>query len=112
MTLENGVLKATQGSIVVTKGFRDRNLYYLKYSTITGALAAVVDSDEDATRLWHMRLGRAGDKCMQALAKQGLLKGVKTCKMNFCEHCVLSKKIKVKFGTAIHRTKEILIKCT
>ena len=26
----------------------------------------------------------------------------------FCEHCVLSKKIKVKFGTAVHHNKGIL----
>ena len=55
-----------------------------------------------------MRLGHAGEKSMQALAKQGLLKGAKTCKLEFCEHCVLGKKSKVKFGTAIHRTKRIL----
>jgi len=45
---------------------------------------------------------------MQALAKQSLLKGTKTCKLEFYEHCVLGKKTKVKFGTVIHRTKRIL----
>jgi len=55
-----------------------------------------------------MRLGHSGEKSMQALVKQGLLKGAKICKLEFCEHCVLSKKTKVKFGTAIHRTKKIL----
>jgi len=48
---------------------------------------------------------------MQALKKQGLLKGAKTCKLEFCKHCVLSKKTKVKFGTTICRTKEFLIMC-
>ena len=55
-----------------------------------------------------MRLGHAGEKSMQVLDKHGLLKGAKTCKINFCEHCILSKKIKVRFGTTIHRTKRIL----
>ena len=54
-----------------------------------------------------MRLGHAGEKSMQTLTKQGLLKDAKTCKLEFCEHCVLGKKSKVKFGTAIHRTKGI-----
>ena len=36
------------------------------------------------------------------------MKGAKTCKLKFCEHCILGKKIKVKFGTAIHCTKGIL----
>jgi len=65
-------------------------------------------SDEDSTRLWHMRLGHTGEKNLQALAKKGLLKGVKTCKLEFCEHCVIGKKIKVKFDTVIYHTEEIL----
>jgi len=37
-----------------------------------------------------------------------LLKGTKACKLEFCEHCVLGKQRKVKFGTAIHNTKGIM----
>ena len=40
--------------------------------------------------------------------KQGLLKGVKTCKLDFCEHCVLGKQTRVKFGIVVHQTKGIL----
>jgi len=47
-----------------------------------------------------------GEKPLQALAKQGLLQGLKTCKLEFYEHCVISKKTKVKFGIAVHCTKE------
>ena len=43
--------------MVVMKNVRDRNLYYLKSSTVTGALTATVDSNNDATKLWYMRLG-------------------------------------------------------
>jgi len=105
--MENGILKITE-SIVVMKGAKDRNLYYLKGSTITGVMATSVDLDEDITKMWHMRLGHTGEKSRQVLAKQGLLKGAKACKLKFCEHCVLSNNTKVKFDTAIHRTKEIL----
>ena len=55
-----------------------------------------------------MRLGHTGEKYLQDLAKQGLLKGAKTCKLEFCEHCIIGKKTNVKFGTAIHRTEGIL----
>jgi len=75
VTLENVVLKVIKGSMVMMKGHRDKNLYYLMGSTVTCGLATAVGSDEDATRLWHMRLGHAGENSMQALAKQGLLKG-------------------------------------
>ena len=40
VTLENGIPKVTKGSLVVMKGVRDRNLYYLKGSTVTGSLTA------------------------------------------------------------------------
>ena len=49
-----------------------------------------------------MRLKNTCEKSMQALAKEGLFKGVKTCKLKFCEHCVINKKTKVKFGITIH----------
>jgi len=94
--------------MVVMKGARDRNLYYLKGSTVTCVMAASVDSDDDVIKLWRMRLGQKREKSMQTLVKQDLLKGTKTSKLKFCEHCVLSKKIKVSFGTAIHSTKRIL----
>ncbi|KAM1596712.1 hypothetical protein ACFX1Z_031688 [Malus domestica] len=65
-------------------------------------------SDSDTTKLWHMRLGHADEKALQGLMKKGLLKGVMTCKLDFCEHCVLGKQTRVKFSTAVHQTKGIL----
>jgi len=67
VTLENGILKITKGSMIVMKGARDRNLYYLKGSTVTGVMTALVDSDDDATKLWHMGLDHAGEKSMPTL---------------------------------------------
>ncbi|KAG8480687.1 hypothetical protein CXB51_025275 [Gossypium anomalum] len=69
---------------------------------------SVKDADLEATKLWHMRLGQAGEKALQNLTKQGLLKGANSCKLEFCEHCVLGKQTRVKFGSAIHNTKGIL----
>ena len=34
--------------------------------------------------------------------------GAKSGKVKFCEHCVLDKKMNVKFGIAIHRMRSIL----
>jgi len=53
-----------------------------------------------------MRLGHVGEKPLQALAKQDLLKDAKTSKLKFCENCIFAKKTKMKFGAAAsHRTK-------
>ena len=107
MTFEDVVAKVTKGSLVVMKGVRNQNLYYLKGSTEIGQVASAI-SEADMSRLWHYRLGHTGEKSLQALCKQELLKGAKSRKIEFCEHCVLGKKTKVKFGTAIHQTRGIL----
>ena len=44
---------------------------------------------------------------LQALKTQGLL-GALTCNLESCEHCVLGKKIKVKFDTVIHLIEGLL----
>ncbi|CAL9003833.1 unnamed protein product, partial [Prunus brigantina] len=89
ITMEGGVLKAVHGALVVMKGTRRNNLYFLQGSTVTGGAAVTEAADADSTdttRLWHMRLGHAGEKALQGLVKQGLLKGAKACKLEFCEH--------------------------
>ena len=108
--LQNGILKAVSGALVVMKGIRRNNLYLYQGSTAVGTAAALskVDKVAEMFRLWHMRLGHAGEKSLQTLAMQGLFKGAKTCKLDFCEQCVLGKQKRVKFGTAIHNTEGIL----
>ncbi|GMP75251.1 hypothetical protein CsSME_00032410 [Camellia sinensis var. sinensis] len=102
VTMEGGVLKVVRGALVAMKGTRQGNLYFLDGSTVTGRVAVSTSSSSeddasDTSKLWHMRLGHVG-----------LLKGAKTGKLEFCEHCVLGKQTRIKFGTAIHRTKGIL----
>ncbi|KAG8479437.1 hypothetical protein CXB51_029202 [Gossypium anomalum] len=110
ITLRDGLLKVVTGQLMVMKGTRGNNLYFLNGSTVIGSTSTVStkDVDSEATRLWHIRLGHAGEKVLQTLAKQGLLKGANSCKLEFCEHCVLSKHMRVKFGPSIHNTKGIL----
>ncbi|KAE8684439.1 GDSL esterase/lipase [Hibiscus syriacus] len=88
-----------------------KHVYYFLGSTIVGTTAVAASTDEhesEATRLWHMRLGHVGEKSLKLLIDQGLLKGARTCKLAFCEHCIKGKKTRVKFGTTIHDTKGIL----
>ena len=108
--MQNGILKVVSGALVVMKGIRRNNLYLYQGSTIVGTTAAISEADKvvEMSRLWHMRLGHAEEKSLQTLAVQGLLKGAKTCKLDFCEQCVMGKQKRVKFGTAIHNTEGIL----
>ncbi|KAG8492732.1 hypothetical protein CXB51_010465 [Gossypium anomalum] len=109
VTMRDEVLKVTSDALVILKGIRKNNLYYYQGSTVIGAVAATSGNKElDSMQLWHMKLGHASEKSLQILANQGLLKGAKAYKLKFCEHCVLGKQKRVKFGIAIHKTKGIL----
>lgn len=69
------------------------NLYRLIGSFVTGRVTMTTpsDLDMDSTTLWHMRLDHMSEKGMLILLELGLLKGVKTCKVNFCEFCLYGK---------------------
>ncbi|KAG8503958.1 hypothetical protein CXB51_002230 [Gossypium anomalum] len=58
-------------------------------STVTSDAAVTSSSlsDDDITKLWHMRLGHMSENGMVELSKRGLLDGQGICKLNFCEHC-------------------------
>ncbi|KAG8493847.1 hypothetical protein CXB51_011132 [Gossypium anomalum] len=110
-TAESGVLKISKGSLVVMKGQRKTaKLYVLQGSTVTGdaTVASSSLSDDDITKLWHMRLGHMSENGMVELSKRGLLDGQGICKLNFCEHCVFGKQKRVRFTRGIHNTKETL----
>ncbi|KAJ8899013.1 hypothetical protein K2173_008836 [Erythroxylum novogranatense] len=70
ITIEGGILKAVYGALVVMKDTRRNNLYFLQENTVTdgAAITEAADGDSsDTTRLWHMRLGHAGEKALQGL---------------------------------------------
>ena len=46
----DGVLKMTKGSMVVMKGVRRNNLYYLKGSTVTYQVETFISADNVYTR--------------------------------------------------------------
>ena len=50
-TLREGVFKMSSGLLVVPKGIRHNNLYYLKSSTVNEILAALGHLKDDSVRL-------------------------------------------------------------
>ena len=92
------------------KGKLQGEIYLLLGSTVNGTAAVLSSerSNDDATKLWHMRLGHMSEKGMTILAGRGLLKGLKNCKLGFCENCVFGKQKRVKFNTGKHNSKGIL----
>lgn len=85
-------------------------MYHYQGSTVIGTATTTSNDEKEAemTKLPCMRLAHAGGKSLKTLSDQGLLKGVKTCNLEFYEHCIKGKKTRVIFRTAIHNTKDIL----
>ncbi|GAV85826.1 gag_pre-integrs domain-containing protein/UBN2_2 domain-containing protein, partial [Cephalotus follicularis] len=91
---ENGIRKVLRGALVIMKGKKIDRLYQLQGNTVLGTATVASssgDKDADTTRLWHMRLGHMSERGLQILSKKGLLAGVKSGKLDFCEHCVYGK---------------------
>ena len=51
ISIRDGVLKMIKGPMVVMKGVRRNNLYYLKGSTVTGQVETSISSDNVCTRV-------------------------------------------------------------
>ncbi|CAA7390672.1 unnamed protein product [Spirodela intermedia] len=91
-------------------GQRCGTLYTLLGTTISSSIATTSTSmtEEDVTKLWHMRLGHMSEKGIDLLSKRGLLCGQSISKVEFCEHCILGKHKRVSFQMATHKTKGTL----
>ena len=83
--LQNGILKVVSGALVMMKDIRRNNLYLYQGSTAVGTAVAVSEADKVAemSRLWHMRLGHAGEKSLQTLAKQRIIERCKDFQAGF-----------------------------
>lgn len=92
-TTTGGVLKVSKGYMIVMKGQMTGNLYWLIENTVTGGASVTTDveSSTDDTNLWHMRLGHISEQGIMDLYKRKLLKGIRTCKLDFCKYCVFGK---------------------
>ncbi|KAE8673575.1 hypothetical protein F3Y22_tig00111779pilonHSYRG00138 [Hibiscus syriacus] len=96
------------GALTVMKGKTTAgNIYRLLGSIIVGGVHSV-ESCDDTTKLWHMRLAHLSEYDMAELHKRNLLHCVKSYKLDFCKYCVLGKQTKVRFKTGKHTTKRIL----
>ena len=94
--------------MVVLKGIRRNNLYYLKGSAVKANLTASEHLKDNSTELWQMRLGHPEEKSLQALAKQRSVESASMCNLELSGHDVLDKKTKVKIGTT-HRSERFFL---
>ena len=64
VSVRDGVVNMIKGSMVVLKGVRCNNLYYLKGSMVTGQVTTSTNLDDDCTHLWHRRLKHTEEKSL------------------------------------------------
>ena len=87
----SGVMKVSKGVMTMMKGHKlVGNIYKLLGTTVV-CRVATAESESDNTVLWHMWLSHIGEHGMMELHKRNLLKGVKTCKLDFYKYCVFGK---------------------
>ncbi|KAL6531552.1 hypothetical protein OROMI_027915 [Orobanche minor] len=72
--LGNGLWKLTRGSLIVGRGKKEEKLY-VTHSKVTINSVNTIDNN-DATELWHKRLGHMSEKGMALLSKKEILPGV------------------------------------
>jgi len=106
ISIRDGVLKMTKGSMVVMKGIRRNNLYYLEGSAVTGLLTTSISSDDYTGLAYETRT--IGEKSLQAPVKKKSLEGTYTCNMELGGHSVLDKKTKLNFNTTTHHSEGLL----
>ncbi|TYK10339.1 hypothetical protein E5676_scaffold367G00140 [Cucumis melo var. makuwa] len=101
-------MKVTKGSLVKLRGTLRHGLYVLEGTTVSGSAAIASGKVIDMSMLWHRRLAHVSERGLQALSQQGLLGGVNNVELPFCEHCIMGKSTRVRFGKGKHTTKGIL----
>ena len=94
----NGTLNVLYGSLVVMMGTRQRNMSFIKGSTVIGGATTVSDIIGEVDSYTSRLLGHAGENDLHGLVKQDLLKGINTYKLEFHEHCILESKLKSRLA--------------
>lgn len=88
------------------KALKFNGLYVLDGSMVQGEVS--INENLSETIPWHKRLGYISDKRLIELDKQGFLHCHKVEKLDFCDHCIFVKQIRVKLNIVIHQTKRTL----
>jgi hypothetical protein len=108
---ENGIMKIVKGALVVLKARKiAANLFVLMGETHHEAEASIASASpaEEKMMMWHQKLGHMSEKGLKILSDKKLLPGLTKVTLPFCEHCVTSKKHRLKFDKSTTKSKCIL----
>ena len=69
ISVRDGDLRMIRGSMVVMKGVRRDNLYYLEGSTITDQVETSSSSDDGGPEVWQGKVGQEEEKSLELLQR-------------------------------------------
>ena len=98
----NGTWKLTRGNMIVARGTKRFTLYEMQAKQCHGQVNAI---EEDATELWHKRLGHLSEKGLQHLSKKEMIKDVTGKLPKTCAHCLAGKQHRISFHSIPHSRK-------
>ncbi|XP_076959476.1 putative mitochondrial protein AtMg00300 [Bidens hawaiensis] len=111
VNLREGKARVIRGYMVVLLGTRNENNFYFIYRKVKIGSVYVnlaYDKDHSDAVLWHKRPGHISIQGLVELNKQQVLGKLRSCDIDLCENCVLSKHKRVSFSRGKHPTKGIL----
>ena len=95
--MENEITKIVRGALILMMVENiNANLFMLKEETLQEVDVYVAPNKEELSIMWHLKLCHMLDKCLKILSEQKLLLGLKSIKLLFSEHCVISKQHELK----------------
>ena len=108
--ISNGIMKVVKCALIVMKAEKTSSkLFVLQGHTLKYGDAPVASTNrEESTIKWHHKLGHMSKRGIKILAERNLLPGLTSVNLPFCEHCVISKQSRLKFGRFAIKSKHIL----
>ena len=108
--IANGLMKIVKGALIVMKAEKiSSKLFVLQGHTLKYGDASIASTNQEESKIrWHYKLGHMSERGIKILAERNLLPGLTSVNLPFCEHCVVSKQSRLKFGRSTAKSKHIL----
>lgn len=94
---DRDILKLTKRTLKMMRAKRIAGNINKLLGCVVVSNVASVDSNDDATKMWHIRLDHLSECGMGKLHKSHLVKGVRSYKLDLCKYCILGKLCRVHF---------------
>jgi len=94
--VDNVEIISVDGSNLIFKGFRSKNLYLVDFNASEAQLSTYFLTKCSMGWLWHRRLGHIGIKQLNKLIKHDLVRGLKDVtfeKDKLCSACQVGKQV-------------------